>query len=46
METVLIFITGPSRAKLGRTNQQQLLTLTSLESHFSFKYRWGLLNLA
>ena len=30
MEFVLIFITGPSRAKLGRTAWQQLLTLASL----------------
>ena len=30
MEFVLIFITGPSRAKLGRTAWQQLLMLTSL----------------
>ena len=30
MEFVLIFITGPSRTKLGRTALQQLLTLASL----------------
>ena len=29
MEFVLIFITGPSRAKLGRTARQQLLTLAT-----------------
>jgi hypothetical protein len=30
MEFVLIFITSPSQAKLGRTTRQQLLTLASL----------------
>jgi hypothetical protein len=30
MEFVLIFITGQSRAKLGRTARQQLLTLALL----------------
>ena len=30
MEFVLIFITGPSRAKSGRTARQKLLTLASL----------------
>ena len=37
MEFVLIFITGPSRAKLGRTSQQQLLTLASLLCPYSNK---------
>ena len=31
MEFVLIFITGPSRAKLGRMARQQLLTLALLD---------------
>ena len=35
MEFPLIFIPGPSRAKLGRTAQQQLLTLASLLSYIS-----------
>jgi hypothetical protein len=30
MEFVLIFISSPSKAKLGRTAKQQLLTLNSL----------------
>ena len=38
----MIFITGPSRAKLGRTAQQQLLTLASLDSEIPF---WFLVTL-
>ena len=36
-EFVLIFITGPSRAKLGRMAQQQLLTLASLVEPIAFR---------
>ena len=42
MEFVLIFITGPCPAKLGRTAQQQLLTLASLDSEIPF---WFLVTL-
>ena len=34
MEFVLIFITSPSQAKLGRTAQQQLLTLALLDGSY------------
>ena len=36
MEFVLIFITGPSLAKLGRTAWQQLLMLASLTQYHRF----------
>jgi hypothetical protein len=37
MVFVLIFITGLSRGKLGRTAQQQLLTLASLDLIIRFR---------